>query len=322
MAKKITVHAGDGLMGWEVRTEFTATGPESYAITCFGNGRRTGRTLREVRRRLTWREVYGHAGRLATMMLEGDLRYAVEITGVGRHWQAELITAKMLRDTDWRLPEILAMLASWPERDLLALRERYGSLLNTALLEAMTRIVDTDPAETPANLAGLRAAARAGEQAWLEEIADALEDPEPEAPGLTLEDRAALLREFLAAEVKPAHPVLDGSQNEAAYLQWLLESQATATAIFGQVLATDREALVGYLHEYLRVARPRVLRYTQSPHSWVAMTFGRANSGCWALVAEYLYRSAVAHGVCVPEELAVPEMPWLRPEFTALAVNS
>jgi hypothetical protein len=64
------------------------------------------------------------------------------------------------------------------------------------------------------------------------------------------------------------------------------------------------------------------MQYTQSPRSWVAMTFGRAHSGCWAVVAEYLYKAAVAHGVGVPEELAVPEMPWLRPEFTALAVGS
>jgi hypothetical protein len=165
MATKITVLAGDPFMGWEVRTEFVPTGANRYQITCYGNGRRTGRQLREVPRPLTWQEVLRHAGRLATMKLEGDLRYAVEVSGVRRKWQQELITGKMLLDTDWRLPEIVAMLAGWPERDLLVLRRRYGSLLRTELLEAMTRIFDTDLAPAPGSLAALRAAAGVGERA-------------------------------------------------------------------------------------------------------------------------------------------------------------
>lgn len=314
MATKITVLAGDPFMGWEVRTEFAPTGADRYQITCFGNGRRTGRQLREVPRPLTWREVLRHAGRLATMKLEGDLRYAVEVWGVRRKWQQELIAGKMLLETDWRLPEMVEMLAGWPERDLLVLRRRYGSLLRTDLLEAMTRIFDTDLAPAPGSLAALRAAAGVGERDWLEEIADVLEEQGSGEPDLTVAARAALLRRFLAGP--------GGPENEAAYLHWLLRDQERTTAVFGMVLETDREALVGYLHEYLRVSRPRVMQYTQSPRSWVAMTFGRAHSGCWAVVAEYLYKAAVAHGVGVPEELAVPEMPWLRPEFTALAVGS
>jgi hypothetical protein len=146
------------------------------------------------------------------MKLEGDLRYAVEVWGVRRKWQRELIAGKMPLETDWRLPEMVEMQAGSPERDLLVLRRRHGSLLRTDLREAMTRIFDTDLAPAPGS----------------------------SEPDLTVAARAALLRRLLAAGP-------GGPENEGDYLHWLVPDQKKTTAVVGLVLETDREALVGYL---------------------------------------------------------------------------